>query len=84
MKSISDVSARRICYSVKDTAEILCCSERLLRKEMAVGNLGFFRISRRVLISEEQLHAYIERNSVPPSSVVVESNRIVKLRALRA
>jgi hypothetical protein len=51
---------------------------------LALGNLGHFRVSRRVLITKEQLQSYIDKNSVQPSSAVDAAGRIIKRRGLRA
>lgn len=84
MESISETASGQICFSVKQAAELFGCSVRLLRSELALGNLGHFRVSRRVLITKEQLQSYIDKNSVQPSSAVDAAGRIIKRRGLRA
>ncbi len=84
MESISEVASGQICFSVKQAAELFGCSVRLLRSELALGKLGHFRVGRRVLISKEQLQAYIEKNSVQPSRAVDKACRIIKRTGLSA
>ena len=70
----------RVSYSVKEAARLFGCSERLLRKELALGHIEHFRISRRVMISSQHLQNYIDRNTAHSTEAAQEAERILKTR----
>lgn len=52
-------------YTVAQAAEIMGSSERTLRRIMAAREIDYVIASGTKKISEDQIRAYIERNTVP-------------------
>jgi len=50
--------------SVPEVAQALGCSERVIWGEIHARRLAHLRVRRRVVVTVEQLQAYVDRNSV--------------------
>jgi excisionase family DNA binding protein len=53
--------------NLKEAATYLDISIPTLGRRLAERELGFYKLGRRVVISERQLQAYLEKREVAPS-----------------
>ncbi len=63
---ITDVTNtnRKMAYSVNEVSELTTLSKSFLRNEIRAGNLKVRKISRRILILNEDLTAYLNKEAV--------------------
>lgn len=63
---ITDVTNtnKKMAYSVNEVSELTSLSKSFLRNEIRAGNLKARKISRRVLVLNEDLQAYLKREAI--------------------
>lgn len=63
---ITDVTNtnKKMAYSVNEISELTSLSKSFLRNEIRAGNLKVRKISRRVLVLNEDLQAYLKKEAI--------------------
>lgn len=55
-----ELSEMRMAYSLKEVAQLIGVSKGHLRNENQRGKLRFIKSGKRILITNEDLHAYLQ------------------------
>jgi excisionase family DNA binding protein len=57
-------SEKKIAYSIKEVAQLIGVSKGHLRNENQRGKLRFIKSGKRILITGEDLHTYLQGGSI--------------------
>lgn len=73
----SDRKIERLSYSVKEAAQALGCSERLLRSQIYAGKIPSFRVGKKILVPADSLKKKLEKTITDSASMATRVAEIL-------
>jgi excisionase family DNA binding protein len=70
LETLGMTTGERLAYPLREAALIVGLSPRSLRYLIKSGKLGYAKVGRRILITDEELRRFLRRASVKPTTIL--------------